>query len=900
MAKKNRADNRPAEADACVVAAKPSTHNDTAGPGKSLQWDAEKAADFLASWPTDATNLTAIQDQEGPKGFVRNTWFEKNNRAGIIAFINEHQGKGRNVYFGVNNVPRDLRRATKKDLTTMVAALVDIDHKNAETSIAGLKAYRPRVSAIVQSSQEGVQGFWFLAVHKPLNGDAAAIEDAERINQKLALHFGGDRAVKDPSRIMRVPWTINFLSVSKVKEGRTPFVAQVIEVSGAQEVESKFKRITDEELKKLKTRDEAPKKGAHKTIDDGGDAPEDGTTYAEWWAAGRAKEIRETPESARNQNTLIATGAAHLATMLPHKWIAEKRITEILLEAGRAGNHPEERILPAIESGIRTGKELPPHKLLKKQEQAPPGAILIEGGQQPRIVDQAEAALLNSPCNFYQRGGSMIVRPVFVKEKAAKGRTTYAHRLVPVSHPHLREEMTRAATFMKFNGRSGKWVPIDCPPDVAAAYSAREGKWKLRPLKGIINAPTIREDGSLLTQPGYDDASELLFEPNGVTFPEIPDQPTKDHAAKALEVLMENIATFPFVAEVDRSVMLAGKLTSMVRRSLHTAPMMGFDAPMAGSGKTKLVDILSIMLTGQLAAVMTHSANPEEFEKRLVAALIAGHSHIAIDNVEGDIGGDLLCQMLTQANVDVRMLGQSKLIRCPTGCLTTATGNNLQFVGDVTRRTLKSNIDPGVENPSKLVFHFDPCDRTMDHRGELVAAALTIMRAYHVAGEPAVPCPAFGSFEEWSARVRKPLLWLGCIDPCGSVDELQADDPKRLQLARFIQAWHAEDPQHEPRRVQDIIDLGETLEGPLMEIAGGREGGVSSMRLGRWIKGNKSRIIDGYHIAPAGSEGGYPLYVLEGPKGPAKKAPAWQIPQTTRSYAGDFYPDDPGNPGPQD
>jgi hypothetical protein len=99
----------------------------------------------------------------------------------------------------------------------------------------------------------------------------------------------------------------------------------------------------------------------------GDSAPEDGIAYAEWWGAKRAKEIRESPEGAKNQNNLIAKGAVYMATMLPHKWITEKRITGILLEAALAGNHPRDRALAAIESGIETGKEKPPHKPLKKK-----------------------------------------------------------------------------------------------------------------------------------------------------------------------------------------------------------------------------------------------------------------------------------------------------------------------------------------------------------------------------------------------------------------------------------------------------------------------------------------------------------------------------------------------------
>jgi putative DNA primase/helicase len=49
-------------------------------------------------------------------------------------------------------------------------------------------------------------------------------------------------------------------------------------------------------------------------------------------------------------------------------------------------------------------------------------------------------------------------------------------------------------------------------------------------------------------------------------------------------------------------------------------------APVLGSGKSKLVDIASVISTGREAAVTAQGANDEEFEKRLVSHLLAGAS----------------------------------------------------------------------------------------------------------------------------------------------------------------------------------------------------------------------------------------------------------------------------------
>ncbi|NRB36684.1 MAG: hypothetical protein HRU31_18555 [Rhodobacteraceae bacterium] len=45
---------------------------------------------------------------------------------------------------------------------------------------------------------------------------------------------------------------------------------------------------------------------------------------------------------------------------------------------------------------------------------------------------------------------------------------------------------------------------------------ARVGEWNAPVLHGVVSSPTMRKDGTILQTPGYDTASGLLFEPNGV------------------------------------------------------------------------------------------------------------------------------------------------------------------------------------------------------------------------------------------------------------------------------------------------------------------------------------------------------------------------------------------------
>src|SRR5207244_2713635 len=161
----------------------------------------------------------------------------------------------------------------------------------------------------------------------------------------------------------------------------------------------------------------------------------------------------------------------------------------------------------------------------------------------------------------------------------------------------------------------------------------RRGRWKLRPLTGIANAPALRPDASILNQPGYDTATGLLYVPQpGVTFPPLAAAPSKEDAREALAILHELISEYPFIDDAARSVALAAMLTGVIRRMLPTAPGFGFDSPVPGSGKGLLCDTIAYMAHGREPSSLTQG-DEEETEKRISSALIRGDSVICIDNI---------------------------------------------------------------------------------------------------------------------------------------------------------------------------------------------------------------------------------------------------------------------------
>jgi hypothetical protein len=107
--------------------------------------------------------------------------------------------------------------------------------------------------------------------------------------------------------------------------------------------------------------------------------------------------------------------------------------------------------------------------------------------------------------------------------------------------------------------------------------------------------------------------------------------------------------------------------------------------------------------------VMAAGANEEELEKRLGAALLAGQPLICIDNVNGELKGDALCQTIERPLVEIRILGKSERVRIEARATTTfCTGNNIAIVGDLCRRVTTITLDPMMESPETREFNNSP------------------------------------------------------------------------------------------------------------------------------------------------------------------------------------------------
>jgi hypothetical protein len=744
----------------------------------------------------------------------------------------------------------------------MLALHVDDDPRDGEDLgcerarlIAKAQSFEPIPSVIIDSGG-GYQSFWLLKEPVPVD-DAAKLE---AYNRALATQFAADHCF-NIDRIMRLPGTINLPNRKKRAKGRKPALARVVKADW----------------------------NLRYTLDDfavarvGENTGPSATTFKPGSKAVKVEvdklDMSRLPEAQRDDvRVVIREGKSprsdfdgdrsdavfYVCCALVRADVPDEQIVNILLDRDYCiSDHIYDA--GAGDPPAYAARQL---KRALEREARPLPLIRIAAGELPRVLDEAEAALRKRDIEVFQRAGTVVRVTPMDKDTSEDGvqRRMGALLITEVTDYWLREKFMEAAEWQRHDGKKG-WVRTDPKLEHARHYRARVGEWRLPVLRGIVEAPTLRPDFTVLDRPGYDPATQLTFDPGDAIFPEQAASPTRADAEIALAKFVNLIRCFPFVPDdaaddwepakeeglkpsSSRSVVLSAFLTGLMRRTLRSAPLHAIDAHEKGTGKSLIADIVAILLTGRCATVMSQGHDSVEDQKRLFSVLRQGDPVLVIDNVERPVEGDALCSILTQEVWQSRILGESEMKAVPTNCLIIVTGNNLTFRGDITRRVLICRMDARTEHPDKRQFNFDPREIARERRGELVAAGLTMARAYIAAGRPTRHRVApLGSFEEWTL-IREVLVWLGQPDPAASRERVLADDPAKMTLAEMMEAW-GDCFDIRQIRVSDAVLQAQTMFGAdkfkrLMDVmTSACNGRLNAHSLGWWFKGNVGKIVEG-------------------------------------------------------
>ena len=457
------------------------------------------------------------------------------------------------------------------------------------------------------------------------------------------------------------------------------------------------------------------------------------------------------------------------------------------------------------------------------------------GRDRPEVLINPEEHAVNTECiEALARDPELfsqdhdLVRIVYdsTPKYGAKTENPTSPQIVPFDKWGIRERLTKNVLLVKWKRVSRadfydeneadnhgvddkpKWVrlPVHPPEWISPAILQRKNWPQIRRISGITEAPTMRADGTIIEQAGYDPAS-CLFYIRGYEFPTIPDSITRDDAYAAAMMILDSVKDFPFAVihaeEGDagdggighKAAFLSALLTPMGRAAITgPCPMFLFDANCPGSGKSKLCDMIANILTGRNIARSGYTEKNEEMAKRLLAIAIGGERMILFDDIQAGtaIGGEAINAVLTGTTIKDRILGKSEMIEKSITTVFYATGNNISPKGDAKRRFIPIRLESMEENPEeRRDFSVEGpfLNYVRDRRSDLFVAGMTILRGFVLAGSPQADLVPM-DYPEWCGLIRQAIYWAIGVDPCITRKEMVKSDPEVNATRGLLEGWY--------------------------------------------------------------------------------------------------------------
>lgn len=420
---------------------------------------------------------------------------------------------------------------------------------------------------------------------------------------------------------------------------------------------------------------------------------------------------------------------------------------------------------------------------------------------------------LGSVESLYQRGGVLLRL-----KRDDLGRCITD----PLDIDALRGMLERSADYVRYDAKRKKNVPVAPPIDVVRDVQALPD-YAFRHLAGIVETPITRSDGTILDSAGYDEQSRLFYEPPPeLHIPRIAPRPSPKDVENAVRLFDELLTDFPFAdGEMGRAHSIALLLTPFVREMIHgPTPLVIIDAPGPGSGKGLLADMLCMPAFGPIVGNIGECGEDPEWRKQITSVLLDSTRVVRIDNIAAMLDSPSLARALTTLVWEDRVLGGNKIARIPVRCTWMGTGNNVSSSSEIRRRIVPIRLDPNEERPElrRNFRHVNLHAWARGKRGELIAAALTLIRAWHNDGQKPGTA-SIGSYEEWAAVLG------GILDTAGvggfltnTDDHFDTADSEMAVWQEFIHAWWG---VHQQRLVltKDLLELAWQCNIPMRSVS---------------------------------------------------------------------------------
>lgn len=472
---------------------------------------------------------------------------------------------------------------------------------------------------------------------------------------------------------------------------------------------------------------------------------------------------------------------------------------------------------------------------------------VVMDAEEGRVADEVIALGIVPHDVFYSRSRRLVEIATDPPPLRGINRPKGTPYIAAVTHSRMRDAISR---WVKLTPRKDN--PLDPVPRLHPAGwlvngILDKGDWKgVRQLEAIVTYPVLRADGSVLTEKGYDASTGLFYQPGDLRVA-LPEVISLEDVRKARELLEEVVADFPFRLPEHRAAWVAALLTPFARFAFtDPSPLFLIDANVRGAGKSFLVDLISLILTGRPAARMTYTEDDDEMRKRITSIAIEALPLVMLDNVDTLVSSGSLAAALAATEWRDRRLGANETVSAPLYAVWFMTGNNATLNSDIARRTLHIRLDHPLEKPEQRddFRHPDLVPWVLSRRAEIVAAALAILRGYCDAGRPSMKLPRWGTFQPWSDLLRDAVVWAGLADP-GETRQFLAErtDVERGGLASLFDGLAKLDPSGTGKTTKQLIDAGTlpkhmALGEALADVYGGR-GPITpnglSRKLGKFV-----------------------------------------------------------------
>ena len=421
----------------------------------------------------------------------------------------------------------------------------------------------------------------------------------------------------------------------------------------------------------------------------------------------------------------------------------------------------------------------------------------------------------------------------------------------------------------------------------------------------MAHTPFYGPDATLQSEPGYHPKARTLYvQTPDLTIPNIPERPTPEQVADAKSLILDDLLTdFPFAdksSDPDKigewrktSGHLAGALACAITPFMRTmingpTPLHLIDSPDSRTGKGLLMEMLLAPSSGHNYEVTAAPHSPDEWQKTVVSVLRPGPIAAIFDNSNARIDSGALASAVTAYPLwSSRLLGVHVQVRMPLPAVWVMTGNNLTTSREIANRAIWTRIDARMADPGQRTDfkHANLREWSIEHRGEIIAALLTLVQTWIAAGRP-IPTnlPVMGGFEAWIRVIgsilafhgikgllnNRDLLvdhlddeasqWEGLIGlmanggrlPGEIVEEADGSTPSADPAARQT-AWTA---------AELVTILGITGVDPPVDLGVGASLSAQASRLGKALRSNRDRRF-GDHILRVKTSKGQRRWTLD-------------------------------------